>query len=479
MKKLSPDIIVEIIANSPNIPKDKQYNLLVSMAGNSAQTTAQSFLVLRPQNLHIITSEECQDEIILIKQEIAFGKGRDEIDPADESIITYSICDPTNPVDIYKTIKDKIYSIQTNDLAKLKIVIDITGGKKVMSAAAALAAWQLDMDIVYSEKSKYYNDARFPDGHDKIQIIKLDNPITIFGDQEISKIDELFNNGLFKAASNAYESLINRLDDKYSKKQIAKLKFKLLISNFYESWCDLNRVSLHKCTDQMIKHKKSITNNLNTSNLKKINSQIEFANNLKDKNVPKFINIINFFHLGLHYMKNRLDFSALLFYRCMEGILSSRIEQEHDPFKVGKPDYKLLLNKDIHCIETLKNNYIKASADLLKWDTAELPNKLAFMNSVILLVVLKDKFIEYCLPKNIESLSDFCKHLQNLGNTRNNSILAHGGNYVKSKDCESLKEQAKTMLKTYLSYYSLTKFGITYYSEDLESYLSDLSFINF
>ncbi|MDR2825634.1 MAG: hypothetical protein LBV76_02430, partial [Deltaproteobacteria bacterium] len=131
---LIPELIAKIRTNSPDIPASGYYDLLVSMAGFSPQTTAQAYLVLLPKKMHILCSSETSDQIDRIWQEL-HSACTEEIKQAD---VSHDICDPTDPLDIYRLIKNKIAQLRKNaDVdSPFRVVIDMTGGKKVMSATA-------------------------------------------------------------------------------------------------------------------------------------------------------------------------------------------------------------------------------------------------------------------------------------------------------------------------------------------------------
>jgi hypothetical protein len=57
-------------------------------------------------------------------------------------------CDPVDPLEIYEIVKKAVLPRQPDERPR-KAIIDITGGKKVMSAGAALAASQLDLQMCY------------------------------------------------------------------------------------------------------------------------------------------------------------------------------------------------------------------------------------------------------------------------------------------------------------------------------------------
>ena len=86
----------------------------------------------------------------------------------------------TEPMDIYREIK-KAY-IEWGKPEKLHI--DITGGTKAMSAAAAMAGAVIDIQLIYVGSNHYLPDFRKPcPGSETLFYIA--NPLSVFGDLEI------------------------------------------------------------------------------------------------------------------------------------------------------------------------------------------------------------------------------------------------------------------------------------------------------
>ena len=54
-----------------------------------------------------------------------------------------------------------------------------------MSAAAALAAWQLNLGLTYIENQ--FDPVTHQLQHGDIRLIALDNPTTVFGEQELAR----------------------------------------------------------------------------------------------------------------------------------------------------------------------------------------------------------------------------------------------------------------------------------------------------
>lgn len=137
--------------------------ILFSLMGFSPETTVLSTVSMKPDELVILTGDNTKQFYNLIMK----------------FFIEYKILEPhqirLEKIDINDL--SQIYSTIVNTVAKLQsgnVFVDITGGKKIMSASAAQAAWEVDASLCYIE-GDYDPVIRRPKiGTEKL--ILLDNP---------------------------------------------------------------------------------------------------------------------------------------------------------------------------------------------------------------------------------------------------------------------------------------------------------------
>jgi hypothetical protein len=169
-------------------------DLLISVCGFAATPTLLTYELLRPRRLLVLRSQDATDSVNLIGRYLV-GGGR-----LDFEAFQHETVDSSDPLDMYAKIA-KWLGGRDGRFA----VIDITGGRKVMSAAAALAAWQLDLGLTYVE-NQFDPETRQPlPGQDRL--VMLDNPTTLFGEQEMARALETFRSGAFEAAHGRYADI--------------------------------------------------------------------------------------------------------------------------------------------------------------------------------------------------------------------------------------------------------------------------------
>ncbi|WP_459803801.1 hypothetical protein [Herbidospora sp. RD11066] len=345
--------------------------------------------------------------------------------------VLHRMCNPTDPREIYRIVKEELHQIGD---ASPYAVIDITGGRKVMTAAAALAAWQLRLDIGYVDSDFDPELRRVVPGSDRLLL--LDNPISIFGDQEMQATLELFRTGAFAEAARRYGELATTLHEP------ARARFMKTLAELYRAWCDLDLEHLPghmAAVRDLLDHERSL---LAPDTVRRIEEQLGFLDRLHAGDPMAFV--LCFYVLGLHYLEiGRLDFAVLFFYRVIEGCLAGRLESRAEGFHCDKPDYSLLTGDADALIaecQTIWGGLGRADSPVT------LPPKVALMWAAVLLTALGDPLITKAGLAGTKALS----HLDRVVGARNRSVLAHGHKRVTEDQMRELQAKAKLVLRAYL-----------------------------
>ena len=462
MPKLTPEIMARIKENSraanPNFPPPGHYDLLVSLVGHSPPTTAQAYLALEPRALHLICSEETEENIQAIKAEIE--SARPNVPAPDPS---WETIDPTDPRSIYRAIKDILTALgQANPDGRLKVVIDVTGGKKAMSAAGALAAWQLDLDIFYGE-SPYDPAARGPIALERTVFMRLDNPMTLFREWEEARVDEMFNAGWFEAAAREYQKLGKRVIPEAA----APLVFKARLAGLYAAWCDADKTKLRQSLKELAAGGDP-SEILSQNQLEVWRKQMKFLQDYVGPRPPALSPPLMYYCLGRHYFRiHRYDFAGQFFYRCLERIFRSRLELLFPRFKSDRADYKVIIERRNErrnpnltapdqiqqTVTGLRNEYRKIiQQHLPQSDQPQtLPFRLTFMNSAVLLTALGDALLTEggFRPEDLRKLERY-------SHARNDSYLNHGEKHITRADGDKLRQAAADLLNAFGKLYPYT-----------------------
>ena len=142
-------------------PTGSRYDLLISLMGLSPETTVLVTAFLRPQRLVIFSSRNTGQ---YCEQALAF-LAEHELQP--RSAVAVRLVDAANHNELCKVLRGELAA------EKGRRIVDLTGGKKIMSAVAGYTAWGLGLPVCYLESRAYNEQMRRPEpGSEEIIIYK-------------------------------------------------------------------------------------------------------------------------------------------------------------------------------------------------------------------------------------------------------------------------------------------------------------------
>ncbi|WP_307520100.1 TIGR02710 family CRISPR-associated CARF protein [Streptomyces umbrinus] len=423
------DEIVERAAQRSNRRPRTPVRLLISLAGFSPITTVLVYRLLKPQRMLVVTSLNAQSSIDVIGEQV-IGAGR-----LRHQDFRHAPVVPTDPLGIYRVVRTELEELEKRDEERPYAVIDITGGRKVMSAAAALAAWQLGLDLCYIDSD--YDPARLRPVPGSDRLLLLDNPTALFGEQSMSAALEMFANGAFESARQRYDELCEIVAEP------GRARFMRALSELYRAWCDLDLTALPQGVRAVEKALHHVRHDVSAQTARRLERQLTFLHLLAEGDHDSLL--VCFFVLGEHYRDvGRHDFAALLYYRAIEGCLAGRLERLAAGFSCGRPDYTVLTADP----EGLRARYVDIQRSLGRKDAdGTLPPVIGLMSAAVLLAALDDDMLRSAQLSGPKALS----HLNSLATTRNKSVLAHGSATVGAKESQTLGAKARAVLRGYWS----------------------------
>jgi CRISPR-associated protein (TIGR02710 family) len=408
LTELLPATVEAARRNSADVPRGP-VDLLVSLSGFSPETTILAFELLQPERLMIIGSEATRASIDVIHQALRLPLSRLYIED----------CDPTDPLGIYQFVQ-KAARMAYRDGGPPRIIIDITGGKKVMSASAALAAAQLDLPLCYID-SRFDPELRQSEpGTERLVI--LPNPTALFGDRELEAALVAFRHGAYAAAHARFAEVAETAYEP------ARARFLRELADVYQAWCDLNFSELPKRVAAMRDRLAGAGHRPLASVTRRLQQQLRFLDSLAKLLAAKRDGppvLLNYYLLGEHYQRlGRHDFAALLYYRTIESSFLLRLAHVAPGFDGGKPDYALL-HEDV---AALTARYVAVATAVQREPISALPHKVTLLSAALLLHALDDRMVHELHLATEKALL----HLGGLLDARNQSVLAHGTGTVTS-----------------------------------------------
>jgi CRISPR-associated protein (TIGR02710 family) len=427
---------------SPWLPGE--VDLLISMTGHSPRLTILAYEILHPKRLVIVPSEQAEDALNTIHDHV-LEDGR--LRPAD---IPTRVCVPTDPLSIYQIVKEELdIHGRRNGSTAGEVFIDITAGRKVMAATAAMAAWQLDVKLCYIDGD--YIDGRAVPGSDRLLL--LDNPS--FGESAMVAAEHAFSSGAFEAAGSRFEELAKRLA------RPVRARFMAALSGLYGAWCDFDLVKLPAAIARVEKNLDPMRRYLSNDTLAALYTQLEYLRKLCAGNESALL--LCFSVVSDHYRwVGRHDFAALYSYRTIEGCFAARLRARHQGFArrpfdyddvgVSKPELREAYR---HIVDEVRERATQAS----------LPREPGVFSSAALLAALGDPLAELTgLSRPAE-----IRVLWELTDARNQSVLAHGKEPVSAEVSQRLHEHAMAVLKAF--------WALHHSAEDLDHLRRTLAFV--
>lgn len=412
-------------ARSDHLPT-QPVRLLISLSGFSPLTTILAYELLRPEQLLVLFSEDTRSGIDSIADHVVRRSGLRYSNFMPRS------CVPTDPHSVYRVVKEVLDSVASPDGTRPYVMLDITGGRKVMSAAAALAAWQLRLALCYVEGDYDPRLRRPVPGSDRLLV--LGNPTELFGDQAMEAALRTFASGAFDAAYKQYDDLCDTIAEP------ARARFMRALSALYRAWCDLDLASLPACLELVRTTLARVGDVITLETEPRITVQLDFLGRLSEGD-PNCL-LVCFLVLGEHYREiGRHDFAALLFYRTIEGCLAARLEQRAAGFSCERPDYTLLASD----VEELQRLYAVFATSIGVDPGPALPPIIGLMNAALILAALDDPLLAKAKLAGSKALG----HLNTLATARNRSVLAHGNRPVGSSQSATLESKARSVLRAY------------------------------
>ena len=377
-------------------------DLLISLSGLSPATTINAARALQPHRLVVLGSHRTREQYNVIHAAVT----RPDLDgwslqPAD---VQHPVCDALDPLEIYRIVRKHLGEL--GDPKQLRAIIDITGGKKVMSATAALAAWQLDVQLCYLD-GEYNRELGMPvPGTERM--VLLPTPTNLFGEQQTEAVLRLLRSGAFAHAHAEFSALAERLDNP------RRVRLFRDVSAMYRAWTDLDMEAAAQAAQSVRStlQDTAARRELRADEPQRLAVQCDWVVRLSQGDRSALL--LSYFLLGLHYDGlGRHDFATLLFYRTIEGCAHQRLEDVYG-IDSGKVDWGAVPGN----LETLKDRYAELCV-ALDYKFTDLPPFLGLVAAIGVLWGLDD---DLCGAIGIRRPRDLSR-IVGLAHLRNQSVL--------------------------------------------------------
>lgn len=424
----------------------KKCSTLITTIGMREAPIIFSFLALRPKKgilLHTPQSEKTADKVIndhtIASLGIKFEKVEiDEIDAARN----------------FQILKDQV-------LGKVRnisdVLVDPTGGRKVMGASVATFAFFYRIPMVYLHAEEKLS---IPVPFSGV-IREIANPYEYYGDIELSMLKRHFERYDFDAALELCGKLESTVNDPNLCLKLQKVAKLIEIYRDWDAFLHSTHVQGNPSKEEIARirladrledlYRKEIKRfGYLLVDEKKLEENIEFLKQLQENWINKK-NICDPYRLVDLYAnacrraeQKKFDDATARLYRCLEMCSSVELQKYgmEDP---NNPDYAAFAKNLGMDIDTLSQRFREA----VKY---ELPEKPGLRAQMALLRLASSK------------IASIYNMIDPQGNTedsvmekRNRSILAHGTNPIKAEDYETLSSRTSSIITEVIGNKNKTK----------------------
>jgi len=392
---------------------NQDYDWLILPCGLEASYYILLIKAINPKNVYFIGTKEFKQSFL---DKILEKTGL----KASQYVIDTVEYEGMDVAEIYKEIRHHL------DLfSGKKVVMDLTRGKRIMSAGAGIVGAFFGFDLVYIDEGWLDEIKRGMPGTEKLVMLK--NPFDIFGDLEGQEAVDLFNNYNYGAAMFFFKKLREKIADP------RRIEIEQLLAEVYLHWESFNfKAALNKL-DIILRKMQQYNINIKKGNLEKNFEALKILNS-SDITKPEELGDEFSLHLIIDLYvnamrraeKGRFEDSVSRLYRSLELISQYRLANyeiisSNPNLNKYEGEYKEI-TKQIYGVER------------------ELPVEIGVKDGHILLFLLKDYTWE---GRSVEALKQFCGMLR----VRDTSIIAHGLKLVGEKAFNNINSITKEFIE--------------------------------
>ena len=433
-------VVKEIVIPREQTRFTETFPHLIITVGLSPAPLILSIKILRPEKVYFIYTPGSGQFLDQIFSQAGLSISQVEKDEIED----------TNIPDIYKKVNDMYIKWGQPD----KIIVDISGGKKSMTGACALAAAMIGARLAYMDSHYVYDKPQPGSEH----LVILDNPYDVFGDLKFHRVEALFIQQDFVGA----QRLLQELQEATSTPQLYEAR--ALLCEAYAAWDDWQIESaITKLEEAIQKIKKYSALDRHTPLLgqqPRLQEQLYVLKNLKqaqDKMMQSHSSELEMLQERSLYgpmlgtlragalrqeQRGKYDVAILMWYRLIEFLNQQRLSKYG--LRTSEPAYEqTILDRD-----ELQRKYKeilkkigkgKGKPHLASEET--LPKNIDLICGYTLLKAIGDPLT------NTTDLGEMVGKV----NARNDSIFAHGFTPTDQKKYENFKNLALKLLNHFIN----------------------------
>ncbi len=397
---------------------------LISLLGFTPETVILAYQAIRPETLIILHTKETEHllDTVFLHTKIPLAQ------------FFHESFQEKPHTDIYRALEAALDKFPKGS----RVAIELTGGKKTMSGALAVAAGVLNIDLLYIDYTQYLPKIRKPRPESTyIHLVgnPLKLPIDLFSQVEMAHAVSFFNVGKFDISQTLFEQAANRMATPRVAEVCADLS---KLYSFWNAFAFQETLLLSSSLFERILRFYSQIVTILEFDMDLFRNQMQ---NISKMAFGDRLSLLwNFFFSAERYEKNgQNDIAALLYYRTIESVFENALKDCSENFNTEQPDYSLLGKN----VEDILTNFIKYRKKTIKTDSntpTSLPAQVAMFDALCLLGA-----INHSIANEIKG-----GRVMNIAKIRNRSIYAHGVQPIDMQSVKDIRKLATDTLNAYI-----------------------------
>lgn len=397
------------------------FEVMLVTVGGSPEPVIKSIRHYQPQKVYFFASQESVEFIPAIKAAFASG---DSPRFKDTKILLENINDVTS---CYRRMLECVKNIEKSGIPPGKVLADITGGTKVMSAALMMAASLKGYMLNYTGGSERTKNGSGTVVSGTEQPFLQINPWEALALEYRQQAVQLFNSYHYEAAAGLFDIAKSKTSDNRLKNYLDILS---RLAKAYASWDKFHHLGAVKSFSGLIKDLRTYADLVPEAGvnplLETASSNWEFLQRFSQSSAG-FKKVCTYHVLDLlanaqrRAAEGKYDDAVARLYRVLEMLEQVEFREKYDldTARISLSDERIL-----SAILKMGNKFQKERYTGDQPDTLKLPCAASYQ----LLEALGSQ-----LGKEYQKVSS---QLRDLLSARNNSILAHGQNPLEKEDFE-------------------------------------------
>jgi CRISPR-associated protein (TIGR02710 family) len=404
-------------------------SVLVATVGLIKDPIILTILSLSPARLHLLHtsgSKRVADEIEEDPDVEALGLKRDDT-------LHLHLFSETDALANYRVVVDDI--LAHINLQTARVVVDPTGGRKIMGVSLSTVAFWRRLPMVYLDNQELRPGIIWPFSE---RVCRIDNPYDYFGDPDLRLIGDFYARHDYDAAFQACDQLLRVVGDPmvYARLRVAKDLIEIYRdwdAFAHSGWYDASRRRLAQRLEDI--QQTLIRLNFTLVEPKQLDKNIHFLRQIDQGWKPETRNLCDKYRLVDLFANaqrraraRRYDDAVARLYRCLEMCSTIQLRSA-GLVNPARPDYSGLA-EELGGLDKLRIGFEALTGQ-------SLPSRFLMLRSQMALLELLKRPIGR-MYRDIVAEEEGSDSLMSL---RNRSILAHGTTTVGEKEYQAFEDK--------------------------------------